>query len=86
MDGDYVYFAEVATFTPCTGGEAMPVVPDSVSLQLERRYLEEGPEGPQPMLVVLIADTVEATDPSGRMRAQLRVREILAIMPREHCP
>jgi len=86
LRGDYVYFAEVATFQPCAGGKAMPIAPDSVALRLERRYLQEGPGGPAPMLVEIVADTVVAADPSGQRRAQLRVREILAIMPREHCP
>ncbi len=86
LQGDYVYFAEVATFQPCAGGQAMPIAPDSVALQLERRYLQDGPGGPRPMLVELLADTVMAEDPSGRRRAQWRVREVLAVMPGEHCP
>lgn len=81
-----MYFAEVATFQPCGGGQAMPIAPDSVALQLERRYLRDGPTGPDPMLVEVIADTVSTEDLSGRRRPHWHIQEVIDMIPGEKCP
>jgi uncharacterized lipoprotein NlpE involved in copper resistance len=85
MRGDYLYFAEVASFRPCEDDSSHPLMRDSIALQLERRYLREVAQPPKPMLVELQGQWTEAEDISGRTRKHLKVTAIHRVVPDQNC-
>lgn len=60
LTGGYVYFADSHNFTPCGAGFAYPVAMDAAGtegagLELERTYMKQVKDAPQPLYVQVVA-------------------------------
>lgn len=85
--GLYLYFADSARFTDCASGQSMPVASNAGGLELQRAYLESGPEPQQPLLVEIIGTTeIRSGMEEGSRERHMVVAQLIRVSEESRCP
>ena len=89
-NGMMIYMADAAVFTPCRGGDRVPIAMEGGYLGLERAYsatiAAEGLAGGTPLMASVVASVEERPPMEGEgTRAHLVVERALGVWPDETC-
>ncbi len=83
--GEFVYFADAATFRPCGSGDVVPVSQEGAYLTLERAYLESREEPQAPLVIVADGRIADREGMEGGMRPMLIVSRLSGVVPGLSC-
>ena len=85
MIGEFVYFADAATFTECGREDTYPVAMEGDYLVAERGYLDAQAEPMAPAIAVLDGELVERESMEGGMRDMLVIDRLAGFVPGLTC-
>ncbi|MEJ2533882.1 MAG: META domain-containing protein, partial [Halioglobus sp.] len=85
MIGEFVYFADAATFTECGREDTYPVAMEAEYPNAERAYLNARAEPMAPAVVVLDGEIVEREGMEGDIRDMLVIERLAGFVPGLTC-
>jgi len=83
--GEFVYFADAATFRPCGGEARVPVATEAAYLDLERAYLDARAAPQAPLMIVIDGMIAEREGMEGGPRPMLVAERLAGVVPGERC-
>ena len=85
MIGEFVYFADSASFTECGSEETFPVAMESAYLEAERGYLAARDEAMAPVIVVFEGKTAVREGMEGGTREMAVIERLVGFVPGLTC-
>jgi putative lipoprotein len=85
MIGEFVYFADAATFTKCGSNETYPIAMEGAYLDAERGYLDAQSEPMAPVAVVLEGKVAKREGMEGGQRDMLVIDRLTGFIPGLTC-